>query len=217
MSDAPPADLVAATRADLARYADVLPPLDARYFARPPLKFLSLVVAGISARTGFAAGVFTAAELAGELAGRREKHAFFVRLRRYVECVTGERADVSARAIITGREVAKTLLFLRRIVRAAEQPARAFEAARARLEAAEAAQPAGERADAAALRAEVERLRAVVRAQRAESARGGGGAGMDNRFAFAATVPRPAPLRAPRRVVRFVPTPAGEEGERGQG
>jgi hypothetical protein len=104
-------------------YFTAMPFMDEKYFSRPPIKFLILTVAGIAqVRKGFLSGLFTPTQLKGDLPDRHEKHSFFVVLKRYVELLIGEPVDVRARAIITGQEVDKTLLFLQMIVRAAENP-----------------------------------------------------------------------------------------------
>jgi hypothetical protein len=195
MSDPPPPDLIASTMEALTPYAEVLPPLTAKYLVRPPIKYLVLVVAGFHKLNGFASGIFTPEQLSGELPDRQDKLEFFAVLREYVQRITNQTVDVSAKSIITGHEVAKTLVFLQQIVNAVEHPVHRFDSIRRR-----GANESGRRSD-------VEKLREILEKQKMEIERlREGNRCVENRFSFAMVVPRPSHGGWPRTVVKFVPT-----------
>jgi hypothetical protein len=213
MSSPADAELMDSAQKALSPYADLIPSLSAKYFSRPPIKFLVSVVSALHKRTGFGTGVFSADQLSGNLPDAQGKLAFFATLRQYVGFVSTQTVDVSTRAIVRGLEVPKTLVFLKQIVHAAENPVRSFDSVRVRAAKAEAVQIAGE---VEALRAEVKRLAEVVEEQRAEIAglMGAGGAGVwtssGNEFRLGVRLPPPMRRNGQRSVVKFVPTQKGE-------
>jgi hypothetical protein len=127
-------ELVDATAALFAPLkAKFIPAFDPKHLKRPPIKFLALVVAGVSKKTGFAGGLFTDDQLKGNLPERDDKLNFFTDLIAYTEVVLGEKTDVDPKAIAAGKEVDKTLLFLQAILRSAENPRVPFDAALAQV------------------------------------------------------------------------------------
>jgi hypothetical protein len=93
------------------------------------------MVAGISWRTGFGAGMFTAVQVAGKFLDGDEKIDFFKQLVAYTEIVFDEHVSVDRVAICQGMEVDNTLRFVQSIVREGQSPKLPFRIAAIQLRA----------------------------------------------------------------------------------
>ena len=111
--------LIESTIAVFKPYGKLMPSLDAKYFKRPPIKFLALTVGALCKKTGFAKDIFTEDQLKGVLPEREDKLNFFKVLKEYTQICLGQSIDVDSKAITSGKEVEKTLLFMQAFARAA--------------------------------------------------------------------------------------------------
>ncbi|KAH0794667.1 TRAF3-interacting protein 1 isoform X5 [Histomonas meleagridis] len=125
--------LIESTIAVFKPYGKLMPSLDPKYFKRPPIKFLALTVNALHRKTKFADGLFTDDQFKGTLPERDDKLNFFKQLKEYTQIVLDQPIDVDPKAIASGKEVEKTLLFMQSFARAAENPVVSFDVALAKM------------------------------------------------------------------------------------
>ncbi|OHT04604.1 hypothetical protein TRFO_27871 [Tritrichomonas foetus] len=102
---------------------------DIKYFKRPPIKMMALLVGKMNNVYGFGQNVFSQDQLNGILPERDDKFNFFTTLIKYTEILVGKKIDADARDISAGREVEKTLILLQHILEASKHPKIPFKEA----------------------------------------------------------------------------------------
>ena len=132
MEDIPSQELIDATRAALSPFQKDFPNKP-KYFNRPPIKFISLIIGAINKSTGFGKNFFSESELNAGLVTKEEKLNFFKKLKEYTQLLLGDSIDVEYKMIAAGKEVSKTLKFMQLCVKVAQNPKISFSQAAARL------------------------------------------------------------------------------------